>query len=122
MPMYERVIRQSVVMKKNVKILHQEINYWSLLLPLAMTAVLWILIAAGGYKYGRKELEAAAIIVTCLFVLAVALRYLITRHNFFLWGIGLMVLIMCREIHFIGTDPGIYIGMFMLFGVIQTRQ
>jgi glucan phosphoethanolaminetransferase (alkaline phosphatase superfamily) len=113
--MYERVITQSVVMKKNFKILHQEINYWSLLLPLAMTSVLWILIAAGGYKYGRKELEATAIVVTCFFVLAAVLRYLITRHNFFLWSTGLMVLILCREIHFEGTDPGIYIGMFMLF-------
>ena len=115
--MYERVITQSVVMKKNFKILHQEINYWSLLLPLAMTSALWILIAAGGYKYGRKELEATAIVVTCLFVFAAALRYLITRHNFFLWGTGLMVLIMCREIHFEGTDPGIYIGMLLLFGI-----
>ena len=117
MPMYERVITQSVVMKKNFKILHQEINYWSLLLPLAMTSVLWILVAAGGYKYGRKELEAAAIIVTCLFVLAVTLRYLLTRHTFFLWSTGLMFLIMCREIHFEGTDPGIYIGMLLLFGI-----
>ena len=82
-----------------------------------MTSVLWILIAAGGYNYGRKELEATAIVVTCFFVLAAVLRYLITRHNFFLWGTGLMFLIMCREIHFEGTDPGIYIGMLLLFGI-----
>ena len=76
-------------------VLHQGINYWSLLVPLLVTSVLWIVIAAGGYPYGRKELEPTAIVVSCLFMLAAALRYLITRHNFFLWSTGLMGLIMC---------------------------
>ena len=100
MPLYERVTMQSAVMQKNFKVLQHGINYWSLLIPLAVTVVLWILIAAGGYPFGRKELEPAAIVVSCLFMLAAALRYLITRHKFFLWGTGLMGLIMCREIHF----------------------
>ena len=115
MPIYERLTTQSAVMKKNFMVLHQGINYWSLLIPLAVTSVLWILIATGGYKYGRKELEAAAIVVSCLFMFAAAARYLITRHNFFLWSTGLMGLIMCREIHFEGTDPGIYLGLLLLF-------
>ena len=50
-------------------------------------------------------------------MLAAALRYFITRHNFFLWGTGLMGLVMCREIHFVGTDPGMYFGMLMLLGI-----
>ena len=104
-------------MKKNFLLLHPGIHYWSLLVPLAVTSVLWILIAAGGYTYGRKELEAAAIVVSCLFMLASAARYLITRHKFFLWSTGLMGLIMCREIHFEGTDPGIYLGLLLLFGI-----
>ena len=117
MPIYERVTTQSAVMKKNFLLLHPGINYWSLLVPLAVTSVLWILIAAGGYTYGKKELEAAAIVVSCLFMLAAAARYLITRHKFFLWSTGLMGLIMCREIHFEGTDPGIYLGLLLLFGI-----
>ena len=117
MPIYQRVTMQSTVMKKNFKVLQQGINYWWLLIPLAVTVVLWILIAAVGYPFGRKELEPAAIVVTGLFMLAAALRYLITRHKFFLWGTGLMGLIMCREIHFAGTDPGIYIGILLLFGI-----
>jgi hypothetical protein len=117
MPMYDRVTTQSVIMKKNFKVLHQEINYWSLLVPLAVTSVLWIVIAADSYPYGRKELEPAAIVVSCFFMLAAALRYLITRHNFFLWSTALMGLIMCREIHFAGTDPGIYLGLLLLFGI-----
>jgi len=52
-----------------------------------------------------------------IFMLAAALRYLISRHNFFLWGTGLLGLIMCREIHFEGTDPGMYIGLLMLLGI-----
>ena len=104
-------------MKKNFLVLHQSINYWLLLIPLVVTSALWTLIAAGGYQYGRKELEAAAIVVTCLFVLAAALRYLITRHAFFIWTTGLMFLILCREIHFEGTDPGIYLGLLLLFGI-----
>jgi len=107
----------SAVMKKNVIVLQQGINYWSLLIHLAVTLGMLILIAEGAYPFGRKELEFAAIVVSCLFMLAAALRYLITRHNFFLWGTGLMGLIMCREIHFAGTDPGIYLGLLMLFGI-----
>ena len=117
MPMYKRMTTQSAIMKKNFIVLHQGINYWSLLVPLVVTSVLWIVIAVGGYPYGRKELEPAAIVVSCLFMLAAALRYLITRHNFFLWSTGIMGLIMCREIHFAGTDPGIYIGLLLLFGI-----
>jgi hypothetical protein len=104
-------------MKKNFKVLYQRINYWSLLIPLVVTSVLWVLIASGGYALGRKELEPAAIVVSCLFMLATAARYLITRHNFFLWGTGLMGLIMCREIHFAGTDPAIYLGLLLFFGI-----
>ncbi len=107
----------SAVMKKNFKVLQQEINYWSLLIPLGVTVAMWILIVPGGYPFGRKELEPAAIVVSCLFMLAAALRYLITRHNFFFWGTGLMGLIMCREIHFAGTGPGIYLGVLLLFGI-----
>jgi hypothetical protein len=117
MPFYERVTLLSAVMKKNFIVIQQRINYWSLLIPLAITLGMWILIAEGAYPFGRKELESAAIVVSCLFMLAAALRYLITRHNFFLWGTGLMCLIMCREIHFAGTDPGIYLGLLMLFGI-----
>lgn len=117
----ERVTRQSGVTKKNLIVLHQGINYWSLLIPLAVTALLWILIAAGGYTLGRKELEPAAIVVSSLFMLSAALRYLISRHNFFLWSTGLMGLIMCREIHFEGTDPGIYIGLLLLFGIVLLK-
>lgn len=117
MPIYERVSKQSAVMKNNFIVLRQGINYWSLLIPLAVTLVLWILIAAGGFKFGRRGLEDAAIVLSCLFMIAAALRYLISRHNFFLWGTGLMGLIMCREIHFEGTDPGIYIGLLMLLGI-----
>ena len=117
MPIYERITMQSAVMKKNFKVFQQGINYWSLLIPLGVTVALWILMVPGGYPFGRKELEPAAIVVSCLFMLAAALRYLITRHKFFLWGTGLMGLIMCREIHFVGTDPGIYLGMLMLLGI-----
>ena len=84
--MYERITTQSAIMKKSFVVLHQGINYWSLLIPLVITSSLWILIAAGGYTFGRKELEAAAIVVSCLFMLAATLRYFITRHNFFLWS------------------------------------
>ena len=115
--MHERITTQSAIMKKNFVVLHQEINYWSLLIPLVITLALWILIAAGGYTLGRKELEPAAIVVSCLFMLTAALRYCITRHNFFLWSTGLMSLILCREIHFAGTDPGIYLGLLLLFGI-----
>jgi len=117
MPICERVITQCAVMKKNFIVLQQGINYWSLLIPLVVTLVLWLLIAAGGFNLGKRGLEDAAIVVSCLFMLAAALRYLITRHNFFLWGTGLMALIMCREIHFVGTDPGMYLGMLMLLGI-----
>ena len=40
MPIYERVTTQSAVMKKNFMVLHQGINYWSLLIPMVVTSVL----------------------------------------------------------------------------------
>ena len=73
MPIYERVSKQSAVMKNNFIVLRQGINYWSLLIPLAVTLVLWILIAAGGFKFGRRGLEDAAIVLSCLFMIAATL-------------------------------------------------
>ena len=55
--MYERVATQSAVMKKNFIALQHGANYWSLLIPLVVASVLWILIAAGGYAFERRELE-----------------------------------------------------------------
>ena len=77
--------------------------------------------AAGVFRPEKQGLEIAAVVVSGLFMLIAAVRFIIFRHVFFLWSTALFLLIMCREIHFEGTDEAIFIGLAILLGIILIK-
>ena len=103
MPIYKRVTAQSSVMGNNFMALIRRVQFLWLLIPLFLMLTLWGLIWAGIVSIGREDMESLAIALTSLFLLTVVVRFVISRHSFFLWGAALMGVILCREIHFQGT-------------------
>jgi hypothetical protein len=77
--------------------------------------------AAGVFKPAKQGLEIAAVVVSGLFMLIAAVRYIVSRHVFFLGSAVLFLLIMCREIHFEGTDEAIFIGLVVLLGIVLLK-
>lgn len=117
MPIYKRVTTGSTVMGTNFMSLIRRVHFVWLLVPLAFMLTLWGLIWAGIVSIGSEDMEGVAIVLTSLFMITVVVRFAISRHRFFLWGAGLMGVILCREIHFQGTDFGIYLGLVLLLGI-----
>lgn len=89
-----------------------------LLMPLVITALLWFGLANGIIRLQKPPLEIAAVVVSALLLLIAAVRYFLTRQPFFLWSSALFLLIMCREIHFAGTDAAIFIGLAILWAML----
>lgn len=115
------VKEQTALMVHNFTILFRRFDYRYLVVPPGVMIALWFLIAAGFYSYGRQELESLAILVNCCLVMALVVRLCVSRHVFFLWSIGLMGLVLAREIHFDWTDAGIYIGLIVMLGVASLK-
>ena len=97
-------------MQSNFRRLMSHSNYRFLILPPLVTVLLWIIMAADVFRPEKQGLEIAAVVVSGLFMLIAATRFIISRHVFFLWSTALFVLILSREIHFEGTDKAIFIG------------
>ena len=116
-----QVKEQTSLMTHNFMILFRRFDYRYLIAPLGVMIILWYLIAAGLYSYGRQELESLAILVNCFLLMALVVRLCISRHVFFLWSTGLMGLVLAREIHFDWTDAGIYIGLIVMLGVASLK-
>jgi len=106
------------VMFFNFKRLMGQFNYRILMVPLVITALLWIVMANGIIRPQKQPLEIAAVAVSGMFMLVAAVRFMLSRQAFFLWSAALFLLIMCREIHFDGTDQAIFIGLVILLGII----
>jgi len=102
----------------NFKRLMGHFDYRILMVPPVIAAFLWIIMANGIIRPQKQPLEIAAVAVSGMFMLVAAMRYLLSRQAFFLWSSALFLLIMCREIHFAGTDQAIFIGLVILLGVI----
>jgi hypothetical protein len=102
----------------NFRRLFGPFNFRILLMPLAISAFLWIGTAYGIIKPQKPPLEIAAVVVSALLMLIAAVRYFLTRQPFFLWSSALFLLIMCREIHFAGTDAAIFIGLVILWAML----
>ncbi len=100
MTIYEGTKPHLQVMQSNFRRLMSHFNYRCLIVPLLVTVLLWIIMAADVFRPEKQGLEIAAVVVSGLFMLIAAVRFIIFRHVFFLWSTALFLLIMCREIHF----------------------
>ncbi len=109
------------VMKSNFKLLMNRFNYGVLFIPPALTVLLWIIMAAGVVNPAKPPLEIAAVVVCGLFMLIAVVRFIVSRHVFFLWSTALFLLILSREIHFEGSDEAIFIGLVILLGIVLLK-
>ena len=121
MTLYGRAKPHLKVMQSNFKLLMNRFNYGVLFIPPALTVLLWIIMAFGVIKPEKQPLEIAAVVVSGSFMFIAALRFIFSHHVFFLWSTALFVLILCREIHFEGTDEAIFIGLAILWGVVLLK-
>jgi len=121
MTLYGRAKPHLKVMQSNFKLLMNRFNYGVLFIPPALTVLLWIIMAFGVFRPEKQGLEIAAVVVSGSFMLIAALRFIFSRHVFFLWSTALFVLILCREIHFEGTDEAIFIGLAILWGIVLLK-
>ena len=108
-------------MQSNLRRLMSHFNYRFLILPPLATVLLWIIMAADVFRPEKQGLEIAAVVVSGLFMLIAAVRFIVSRHVFFLWNTALFLLIMCREIHFEGTDEAIFIGLVVLLVIVLLK-
>ena len=88
-------------------------------LPLVIAVIMGVLIYAGIYTLPPWFSEQCALILPAIFAGICIIRFLATRHLFFIWATTLLIVLFCREIHFRGTTTGVYVGfaiviMFML--------
>jgi hypothetical protein len=90
---------------------------WSLLVPLLVAVALGMMITENLYAPEKGLLEFAAIVMLSVATALAFARFLASRHPFFLWGSGLLSVLLCREIHFMGTSTGVYIGMVVMLVV-----
>ena len=121
MTLYGRAKPHLKVMQSNYRHLMSHFNYRFLIVPPVATVLLWIIMAAGVLRPDKQGLEIAAVVVSGLFMLIAAVRFIVSRHVFFLWNTALFLLIMCREIHFEGTDEAIVIGLVVLLGIVLLK-
>ena len=121
MTIYERTKPHLQVMQSNFRRLMSPFNYRFLILPPLVTVLLWIIMAADVFRPEKQGLEIAAVVVSGLFMLIAAARFIISRHVFFLWSTALFVLILSREIHFEGTDEAIFLGLAILGGIVLLK-
>jgi len=121
MKIYERIKPHLKVMQSNFGRLMSPCNYRFLIVPPLVTVLMWIILANGVIKLEKPPLEIAAVVVSGLFMVIAAVRFISSRHVFFLWSTALFLLIMCREIHFEGTDEAIFIGLLILLGVVLLK-
>jgi hypothetical protein len=121
MTIYKRTKPYLKVMQSNFRRLMSHSNYRFLILPPLVTVLLWIIMAADVFRPEKQGLEIAAVVVSGLFMLIAATRFIISRHVFFLWSTALFVLILSREIHFEGTDKAIFIGLAILGGIVLLK-
>ena len=121
MTIYESTKPHLQVMQSNFRRLMSPFNYRFLILPPLVTVLLWIIMAADVFRPEKQGLEIAAVVVSGLFMLIAAARFIISRHVFFLWSTALFVLILSREIHFEGTDEAIFLGLAILGGIVLLK-
>lgn len=105
----------------NFRRLMRHFNYRFLGVPVVVAVCLWILMANDLVRPAKQPLEIAAVVISATLMLIAAARFIMTRHVFFLWSMVLFFLIMCREIHFEGTDEAIFIGLAVLLAVILIK-
>ncbi len=121
MTLYGRAKPHLKVMQSNFKLLMNRFNYGVLFIPPALTVLLWIIMAAGVVNPAKPPLEIAAVVVCGLFMLIAVVRFIVSRHVFFLWSTALFLLILSREIHFEGSDEAIFIGLVILLGIVLLK-
>jgi hypothetical protein len=115
------MITTFATIRNNFVTLFHLIDYRTLLACLVLTIVLWPLIWIGFIRPTKQVLEITAVVITGLFTLGLIVRFVLTRHLFLLWSVGLMAIAMSREIHFTGSDEALLIGWPILLGIALWR-
>ena len=115
------MITTFATIRNNFATLFHLIDYRTLLACLVLTIVLWPLIWIGFIRPTKQVLEITAVVITGLFTLGLIVRFVLTRHLFLLWSVGLMAIAMSREIHFTGSDEALLIGWPILLGIALWR-
>ena len=121
MTLYQSSRAHLKVMMSNGKRLMHHFDYRFLVVTLVVAVCLWIIMANDLIRPAKEPLEIAAVVLSAALMLIAAARFIATRHVFFLWSTTLLFLIMCREIHFEGTDEGIFIGFAVLLGGLLSK-
>jgi len=92
----------------------QTVPKWPAVVSVALTVVLGVLIALNVMQFDKQTLERAAEVVLLQTFLVAAGRYWLERHAIWGWGMGMAVILFCRELHFVGTSIGVYLGFGLL--------
>ncbi|MCB1194750.1 hypothetical protein KDK77_01070 [bacterium] len=95
--------------------LTRKIDFRYFLLPLVISVVMAWIFYEGIYTARKPFFEQASIISLSSFAGISFLRFILKRQPFFLWATALLAVLLCREIHFSGSDELFYAGIFSLF-------
>jgi hypothetical protein len=98
----------------NFKIILRSIDYRVVVFPLGLMTLFCLLSVAGLYGPPKSVLEMLGLVVLSLFGLVLLTNYLKGKTPFRLWSVGLIVVLLCREIHFYGTSNGAVLGLLIL--------
>jgi hypothetical protein len=82
--------------------------------PLALAIVFSVLAATRRFVPEKASLESLAIWVLAIASGLAVVRLLVSRDVFFAWGAALLLTLFSREVHFVGTDVGVYLGLTLL--------
>ncbi len=72
-----------------------------------------------GENVMRPFMEWAALRILPTAALIAIVRFGIQREKFFVWVTGLAAVLYCRELHFVGTSAGVYIGLGLLLWIVM---
>ncbi len=90
----------------------------AMLVPPLLTAALAVGVCAGLLPWLQEAtMETAALVVVALALAVGLVRLALTREPYFLWLSTLIVVLLCREIHFAGTSAGVYVGFAGMLAV-----
>ncbi len=102
-------------MRDNLLVLIRMPDYRWLLLPLAAALIMTGAITSGALLplvAGLSEQLSLILLHACLCLSL--LRYIIRRDEFFIWGFGLLLVLLCHELNFSGSAAGLGILLIIL--------
>jgi hypothetical protein len=97
-----------------------QLRVWFVLPPLALSALVAYLSYSGVYDPWKPTLESLALWLLAIGTALACVRLFLSRDVFFVWGAAVLLTLLCREIHFVGTSEGVYVSLVLL-GLLAVR-